>query len=78
MLMILGAAYSLWMVKRVVFGEVTNHHVSELLDLNRREFWILGIMAIAVLAMGIYPAPFTDVLHVSVDALLKHVAVSKL
>ncbi|GAA4331039.1 NADH-quinone oxidoreductase subunit M [Pigmentiphaga soli] len=76
--LILGAAYSLWMVKRVVFGEIGNQHVRELLDLDRREFLILGIMAIAVLAMGIYPAPFTDVMHVSVDALLKHVAASKL
>ncbi|OZI39187.1 NADH-quinone oxidoreductase subunit M [Bordetella genomosp. 1] len=76
--LILGASYSLWMVKRVVFGDVTNDHVRELVDLNRREFFILGIMAIAVLYMGIYPKPFTDVMHVSVEALLQHVAVSKL
>lgn len=76
--LILGAAYSLWMVKRVVLGDVANVHVRELTDINRREFVILGVMAIAVLYMGIYPKPFTDVMHVSVEALLQHVAVSKL
>jgi proton-translocating NADH-quinone oxidoreductase, chain M len=76
--LILGAAYSLWMVKRVVFGDITHQHVRELSDLSAREFFILGVMAIAVLYMGVYPAPFTDVMHVSVDALLKHVAISKL
>ncbi|MCV5688565.1 hypothetical protein OFN32_30635, partial [Escherichia coli] len=72
------AAYSLWMVKRVVFGDITHQHVRELADVNAREFFILGVMAIAVLYMGVHPAPFTDVMHVSVDALLKHVAISKL
>ncbi|MGY6270197.1 NADH-quinone oxidoreductase subunit M [Achromobacter denitrificans] len=76
--LILGASYSLWMVKRVVLGDVSNDHVRELTDINRREFVILGVMAIAVLYMGIYPKPFTDVMHVSVEALLQHVAVSKL
>ncbi|GAA0506657.1 NADH-quinone oxidoreductase subunit M [Pigmentiphaga sp. GD03639] len=76
--LILGAAYSLWMVKRVVFGDITHQHVRELADVNAREFFILGVMAIAVLYMGVHPAPFTDVMHVSVDALLKHVAISKL
>ena len=76
--LILGASYSLWMVKRVVLGDVANEHVRDLLDINRREFLILGVMAIAVLYMGIYPKPFTDVMHVSVEALLQHVAVSKL
>ncbi|MPS28483.1 MAG: NADH-quinone oxidoreductase subunit M [Alcaligenaceae bacterium] len=76
--LILGAAYSLWMVKRVVFGDITHQHVRELNDVNAREFFILGVMAIAVLYMGVHPAPFTDVMHVSVDALLKHVAISKL
>jgi NADH-quinone oxidoreductase subunit M len=76
--LILGAAYSLWMVKRVVFGEVGNAHVAALKDLNGREFLMLGVLAIAVLAMGLYPAPFTDIMQVSVDDLLKHVAVSKL
>jgi len=76
--LILGAAYSLWMVKRVVFGEIANEHVAALSDLSGREFLMLGILAIAVLAMGLYPAPFTDVMQISVDDLLKHVAVSKL
>ncbi|ALM81703.1 NADH-quinone oxidoreductase subunit M [Bordetella sp. N] len=76
--LIFGAAYSLWMVKRVAFGEIANDHVRELTDINRREFLILGLMAILVLYMGIYPKPFTDVMHVSVEALLQHVAVSKL
>jgi NADH-quinone oxidoreductase subunit M len=76
--LILGASYSLWMVKRVAFGEIANDHVRELVDLNGREFLILGVMAIAVLYMGIYPKPFTDVMHASVQALLQHAAVSKL
>ena len=66
------------MVKRVAFGDIANDHVRQLTDINRREFLILGVMAIAVLFMGIYPKPFTDVMHVSVEALLQHVAISKL
>ncbi len=76
--LILGAAYSLWLAKRVIFGAVTNHHVAELKDLNKREFLMLGILALAVLAMGLYPAPFTDAMQTSVTDLLKHVAISKL
>ncbi|WP_094852798.1 MULTISPECIES: NADH-quinone oxidoreductase subunit M [Alcaligenaceae] len=76
--LILGASYSLWMVKRVAFGEIANDHVRALTDINRREFLILGLMAITVLYMGIYPKPFTDVMHASVQALMQHVAVSKL
>ena len=76
--LILGAAYSLWMAKRVIFGKVTNHHVAELTDINSREFLMLGILAIAVLVMGLYPAPFTDTMQTSVADLLKHVAQSKL
>jgi len=76
--LIFGAAYSLWMVKRVVFGPIANHHVAELVDLNKREFFMLGVLAIAVLYMGLYPAPFTDTMQTSVADLLKHVAVSKL
>jgi NADH-quinone oxidoreductase subunit M len=76
--LIFGAAYSLWLVKRVVFGEVGNGHVAKLPDLNKREFFMLGLMAIAVIAMGLYPAPFTDAMQTSVADLLKHVAVSKL
>jgi len=76
--LILGAAYTLWMVKRVVFGAVGNDHVRELTDINSRELLVLGLLALAVLLMGVYPFPFTDVMHASVDNLLKHVAVSKL
>lgn len=76
--LIFGAAYSLWMAKRVIFGAITNPHVEELTDVNNREFLMLGILAIAVLYMGLYPAPFTDVMQVSVADLLAHVAQSKL
>ncbi|MTW13984.1 NADH-quinone oxidoreductase subunit M [Pseudoduganella eburnea] len=76
--LIFGAAYSLWMAKRVIFGAVTNPHVEELTDVNNREFLMLGILAIAVLVMGLYPAPFTDVMQVSVADLLAHVAQTKL
>ncbi len=76
--LIFGAAYTLWMYKRVYFGDVTNDHVRELSDINAREFLILAILAAAVLWMGIQPKPFTDVMHVSVTELLKHVAQSKL
>ncbi len=76
--LIFGAAYTLWMVKRVYFGEVANDHVRDLQDLNAREFGMLALLALAVLAMGLYPKPFTDVMHVSVTELLQHVAASKL
>jgi NADH-quinone oxidoreductase subunit M len=76
--LILGAAYTLWMIKRVVFGPVGNTHVAELTDINGREFLVLGLLAVCVLAMGLYPFPFTEVMHASVDNLLKHVAASKL
>ena len=76
--LIFGAAYSLWMVKRVIFGDVTHKHVAELKDLSCREFFMLGVLAIATLYMGLYPKPFTDVMHASVVNLLTHVAQSKL
>ena len=76
--LILGAAYSLWMYKRVVLGKVANKHVAELEDINGREFAFLAILAACVLAMGLYPFPFTEVMHASVNELLRHVAVSKL
>ncbi|MDO8348404.1 MAG: NADH-quinone oxidoreductase subunit M [Rugosibacter sp.] len=76
--LILGAAYTLWMYKRVVFGAVANDHVAKLTDINAREFLFLAVLAICVLAMGLYPLPVTEVMHASVDNLLKHVAVSKL
>ncbi|NYT59814.1 NADH-quinone oxidoreductase subunit M [Alcaligenaceae bacterium] len=76
--LILAASYSLWMYKRVTFGAIANDNVRGMSDLSSREFFIMGIMAIAVLFMGIYPKPFTDVMHVSVEALLQHVSISKL
>ena len=76
--LILGAAYTLWMVKRVIYGEVANTHVAELLDLERREFIVLGILAIAVLLVGLWPAPLVDMMSVTVRELLEHVSQSKL
>ncbi|MFM9968328.1 MAG: NADH-quinone oxidoreductase subunit M [Burkholderiales bacterium] len=76
--LIFGAAYTLWMIKRVIFGAVANENVAKLQDLDGREFLILGLLAVAVLWMGIYPAPFTEIMHSSVNELLKHVSVSKL
>jgi NADH-quinone oxidoreductase subunit M len=76
--LIFGAAYTLWMVKRVYLGPVTNDHVRELEDINPREFFMLSLLALAVLCMGLYPKPFTDVMNVSVTHLLEHVSVSKL
>ncbi|MCI1192899.1 NADH-quinone oxidoreductase subunit M [Calidifontimicrobium sp. SYSU G02091] len=76
--LIFGAAYTLWMVKRVYFGDVANDHVKALTDINRREFAMLAVLAVAVLAMGVYPKPFTDVMQASVTQLLDHVAQSKL
>lgn len=76
--MIVGAAYTLWMYKRVVFGPVANSHVAELEDINAREFFFLAILALCVLGMGLYPLPFTEVMHASVNDLLQHVAQSKL
>ena len=76
--LVFGAAYTLWMVKRVYFGAVANQHVAKLRDLSAREFAMLALLAIPVLWMGVYPKPFTDVMHVSVTELLRHVGVSKL
>jgi len=76
--LVFGAAYTLWMVKRVYFGDVANTKVQALQDINAREFLMLGLLAAAVLAMGLYPRPFTEVMNVSVAELLKHVATAKL
>ncbi len=76
--LIFGAAYTLWMFKRVYLGPVANKHVKELLDISSREFLVMTLLAVAVLYMGIYPKPFTDVMDSSVTQLLKHVALSKL
>ncbi|MGD8907699.1 MAG: NADH-quinone oxidoreductase subunit M [Chromatiales bacterium] len=76
--LIIGAAYTLWMVKRVVFGEVTNDGVAALQDMNSREFIVLGTLAAAVLLLGLWPAPLVEVMDASVSNLLQHIAVSKL
>ena len=76
--LIFGAAYTLWMFKRVYLGPVVNPQVKALTDINSREFLMLALLAVAVLYMGIYPKPFTDVMDTSVAELLKHVALSKL
>ena len=76
--LILGAAYTLWMFKRVFFGEVANANVKALLDINAREFLMLALLAGGVLWMGLYPKPFTDVMQASVTELLRHVALTKL
>jgi NADH-quinone oxidoreductase subunit M len=76
--LIFGAAYTLWMYKRVYLGEPANDDVRGLVDINSREFLMLALLAIAVLYMGVYPKPFTDVMNTSVADLLKHVATSKL
>jgi NADH-quinone oxidoreductase subunit M len=76
--LVFGAAYTLWMYKRVIFGAVANEHVAGLKDLNSRELIVLGLLAAAVLFMGVYPLPFTEVMHVSVNELLRHVGASKL
>jgi NADH-quinone oxidoreductase subunit M len=75
--MIWGAAYTLWMYKRVVFGAVANDHVAALRDLNAREAIVLVALAVAVLAMGIWPLPLVDLMHASVNELLRHVAIPK-
>lgn len=76
--LIFGAVYTLWMFKRVYLGPVGNDNVRGLLDISAREFLVLGVLAVAVLYMGLYPRPFTDVMDVSVAELLKHVAQTKL
>ena len=76
--LVFGAAYTLWMVKRVYFGDVANDDVKVLADINGREFLMLALLAVAVLFMGLYPKPFTDAMNVSVTELLRHVAAPKL
>ncbi len=76
--LIFGAAYTLWMIKRVIFGEVGNAHVEELKDVNVREFIVLAVLAVAVLGMGLYPRLFGDVLHESVNDLIRMAAATKL
>ena len=76
--LIFGAAYTLWMYKRVIFGAVANSHVAALKDINLREFVVLGTLALAVLVMGVWPQPFADLMHNSVNDILTHVMNSKL
>jgi NADH-quinone oxidoreductase subunit M len=78
MTLILGAAYTLWLVKRVLFGAVANHHVAELKDVNAREFIVLAVLAVAVLALGIWPAPLLEVMRPTVENLVQHIMASKL
>jgi NADH-quinone oxidoreductase subunit M len=75
---ILGAAYSLWMVKRVIFGEIVHDTVAALKDVNTREFVLLLVLLVCVVVMGVYPAIVTDLIQTSVSDLLKHVVLSKL
>ena len=76
--LILGAAYTLWMVKRVMFGALEKDSVAGLLDLNRREMAFMSILAVFTLAVGLWPNPLLDVMHVTLENLLDHIAVSKL
>ena len=76
--LIFGAAYTLWMVKRVFYGEIANAHVAELLDINKRELLILGTLAILVIGFGIYPQPITEMTHATVAQFLDHMATTKL
>jgi NADH-quinone oxidoreductase subunit M len=76
--LILGAAYTLWMIKRVLFGEVANDGVAHLTDVSPREFWMLMVLAVAVLIVGVWPAPLVDVMDATLGQLLNHVVQSKL
>jgi NADH-quinone oxidoreductase subunit M len=76
--LILGAAYTLWMVKRVIFGDIGNDNVRALTDINRRELLFLSILAVAVLALGLWPDPLVDVMHATIDNLLNHITISKI
>jgi NADH-quinone oxidoreductase subunit M len=76
--LILGAAYTLWMVKRVVFGPVANENVGALRDIGAREFVVLGLLAVTVLGLGLWPAPLIEVMHPAVDKLIAQVAQTKL
>ena len=76
--LIIGAAYTLWMYKRVIFGEIANSKVGTLVDLNLREIMVLSLLAIGVVWMGVYPVAFTQFLEMTVDQLLGHVATSKI
>jgi len=76
--LILGAAYTLWLVKRVVFGAVANEGVASLKDLNGREFFVLGMLALAVLGLGIWPRPLTELMEPTLQNLVQLASVTKL
>ena len=76
--LILGAAYTLWMVKRVIFGDVANDNVAKLSDINKREFLFLALLALAVLGLGLWPDPLVEVMHPTIDNLLNHIANPKI
>jgi NADH-quinone oxidoreductase subunit M len=76
--LILGAAYTLWMVKRVIFGEVANENVAALTDVNAREFIVLGVLAVAVLLLGLWPAPLLEAMRPTVENLVLQITASKL
>ena len=78
MTLILGAAYTLWLVKRVIFGTVTNDHVAHVEDVNGREFIMMAVLAVAILALGLWPAPLLQVMKPSVEHLVQHIMMSKL
>jgi NADH-quinone oxidoreductase subunit M len=76
--LILGAAYTLWLVKRVIFGPVGNHHVAEMKDLDGREFLVLGVLAVGVLLLGIWPAPLLDMMRGAIEHLTSQILATKL
>lgn len=76
--LILGAAYTLWMIKRVLFGDIANDNVAKLNDVNRREFFFLAVLAFMVLLLGVWPDPLVDVMHPTINNLLEHITHSKL
>jgi len=76
--LVLGAAYTLWMLKRVLFGEVANPHVAELVDIDSREAWVLGLFAAGVLLIGVYPKPLTDLMDASIVQLVGQLSATKL
>jgi NADH-quinone oxidoreductase subunit M len=76
--LILGAAYTLWLIKRVIFGEIGNEGVASLKDIDRREFFMLGVLAFAVLLLGVWPAPLMELMEPTLGALLEHISQSKL
>jgi NADH-quinone oxidoreductase subunit M len=77
-ILVLGAAYTLWMIKRVIYGDVANDDVAELKDLNQREFIVLGLLAAAVLLIGLWPGPLVDMMSVTIDQLVEYAGRSKL